>query len=94
MMQASVAGRYSPRSRLDKAPRRPPPAVEPRWPLLAIGVSTVGHVLVALGAAIPAVVGYNYFVGKLRHWATEMDNFALELANLAERRLVRAVKSL
>jgi biopolymer transport protein TolQ len=47
-----------------------------------------------LAAAIPAVVGYNYFVGKVRHWATEMDNFALELANLVERRLLRTVKSL
>ena len=32
--------------------------------------------------------------GKVRHWATEMDNFALELANLVERRLLRTVKSL
>ena len=47
-----------------------------------------------LAAAIPAVIGYNYFVAKVRHWATEMDNFALELANLVERRLVRTTKSL
>ncbi len=47
-----------------------------------------------LAAAIPAVIGYNYFVAKVRHWATEMDNFALELANLVERRLVRTMKSL
>ncbi len=47
-----------------------------------------------LVAAIPAVVAYNYFVAKVRHWATEMDNFALELANLLERRLLRTtVKS-
>ena len=45
-------------------------------------------------AAIPAVIGYNYFVGKVRHWATEMENFGLELANLIERRLVRTAKSL
>src|SRR5262249_61840964 len=45
-----------------------------------------------LAAAIPAVVGYNYFVGRVRHWTTEMDNFALELANLVERRLVRSTK--
>jgi len=47
-----------------------------------------------LAAAIPAVIGYNYFVAKVRHWATEMDNFALELANLVERRLLRTMKSL
>jgi biopolymer transport protein TolQ len=45
-----------------------------------------------LAAAIPAVIGYNYFVGRVRHWATEMENFALELANLVERRLVRSTK--
>jgi biopolymer transport protein TolQ len=47
-----------------------------------------------LAAAIPAVIGYNYFVNKVRHWATEMDNFALEIANMIERRLLRTVKSL
>jgi biopolymer transport protein TolQ len=45
-----------------------------------------------LGAAIPAVVGYNYFVGRVRHWITEMENFGLELTNLVERRLVRSAK--
>lgn len=65
---------------------------------LAIVAPGIAEALVAtaagLLAAIPAVVGYNYFVGKVRHWATEMDNFALELANLVERRLVRAAKPL
>lgn len=65
---------------------------------LAIVAPGIAEALVAtaagLLAAIPAVVGYNYFVGKVRHWATEMDNFALELANLVERRLVRAAKLL
>jgi hypothetical protein len=28
----------------------------------------------------------------VRHWATEMENFGLELANLVERRLVRSTK--
>jgi len=48
MMQASVAGRYSPHSRLDRMPRVPPSSEPPRWPLLAIGVSTIGHVLFAI----------------------------------------------
>jgi len=65
---------------------------------LAVVAPGIAEALIAtaagLAAAIPAVIGYNYFVGKVRHWATEMDNFALELANLIERRLLRTVKSL
>ena len=65
---------------------------------LAVVAPGISEALIAtaagLAAAIPAVVGYNYFVGKVRHWVTEMDNFALELANLLERRLLRTVKSL
>lgn len=63
---------------------------------LAVVAPGISGALVAtaagLAAAIPAVVGYNYFVGRVRHWATEMDNFALELTNLLERRLVRSAK--
>jgi len=63
---------------------------------LAVVAPGISGALVAtaagLAAAIPAVVGYNYFVGRMRHWTTEMDNFALELANLVERRLVRSTK--
>jgi len=64
---------------------------------LAVVAPGISEALVAtaagLLAAIPAVIGYNYFVGKVRHWTTEMDNFALELANLTERRLVRSSKA-
>lgn len=63
---------------------------------LAVVAPGISGALVAtaagLAAAIPAVVGYNYFVGRVRHWATEMEGFALELANLVERRLVRSAK--
>ena len=63
---------------------------------LAVVAPGISGALVAtaagLAAAIPAVIGYNYFVGRVRHWTTEMDNFALELANLIERRLVRSTK--
>jgi biopolymer transport protein TolQ len=63
---------------------------------LAVVAPGISGALVAtaagLAAAIPAVIGYNYFVGRVRHWATEMDNFALELTNLIERRLVRSTK--
>ena len=63
---------------------------------LAVVAPGISEALIAtaagLAAAIPAVIGYNYFVGRVRHWTTEMDNFALELANLIERRLVRSTK--
>jgi biopolymer transport protein TolQ len=63
---------------------------------LAVVAPGISGALVAtafgLAAAIPAVIGYNYFVGRVRHWATEMENFGLELANLVERRLVRSTK--
>lgn len=50
MTSASVAGRYPMRSRLDPAPRRQRPVVQPRsLPVAAIGVSCVGHALLALG---------------------------------------------
>jgi biopolymer transport protein TolQ len=38
-----------------------------------------------LAAAIPAVMGYNYFVNRVRHWATEMDGFMLDLLNVLSR---------
>jgi biopolymer transport protein TolQ len=63
---------------------------------LAVVAPGISGALVAtaagLGAAIPAVIGYNYLIGRVRHWVTEMDNFALELTNLVERRLVRSSK--
>jgi biopolymer transport protein TolQ len=38
-----------------------------------------------LGAAIPALVGYNYFANRLRGLRSAMEDFALEFLNLAER---------
>jgi biopolymer transport protein TolQ len=38
-----------------------------------------------LAAAIPALVGYNYFAARLRRLREKMDDFALEMLNLAER---------
>lgn len=38
-----------------------------------------------LFAAVPAVIGYNYFVQRLRVIAAEMDDFMLEFTNLIER---------
>ncbi len=38
-------------------------------------------------AAIPAVVAYNYFLGKIRILNSEMDNFSSEFLNIIERHL-------
>jgi biopolymer transport protein TolQ len=38
-----------------------------------------------LAAAIPAVIFYNYFMGKVREQRAGMEDFALEFINLAER---------
>lgn len=38
-----------------------------------------------LAAAIPALMGYNYFTHSLRQFRAEMDDFILDFLNLAER---------
>lgn len=38
-----------------------------------------------LGAAIPALIGYNHFAAQLRRTRSRMEDFVLELVNLAER---------
>jgi biopolymer transport protein TolQ len=38
-----------------------------------------------LVAAIPAVVAYNYFLGRIRTISSEMDNFSSEFLNIIER---------
>ena len=45
-----------------------------------------------LAAAIPAVIGYNYFVNRVRHWATEMDGFTLDLLNVLSRPLAKLAR--
>jgi len=40
---------------------------------------------IGLAAAIPAVIAYNHFAGRVRVLASEMDNFASEFLNIAER---------
>ena len=56
---------------------------------LAVVAPGISEALIAtaagLGAAIPAVIGYNYFVNRVKHWATEMDGFSLDLLNLLAR---------
>jgi biopolymer transport protein TolQ len=56
---------------------------------LAVVAPGISEALIAtaagLGAAIPAVIGYNYFVSRVKRWATEMDSFTLELLNQLSR---------
>jgi biopolymer transport protein TolQ len=44
-------------------------------------------VATALGliAAVPALMAYNYFLGKLKRWQTELDDYSLEFISLSER---------
>ena len=56
---------------------------------LAIVAPGISEALIAtaagLFAAIPAVYFYNHFTTKVKSFATEMDDFALEFLNIAER---------
>ena len=56
---------------------------------LAVVAPGIAEALIAtaagLAAAIPAVIFYNYLLGRINRVATEMDNFASELINIVER---------
>ena len=56
---------------------------------LAVVAPGISEALIAtaagLGAAIPAVIGYNYYVNRVKHWATEMEGFTLDLLNTLSR---------
>lgn len=56
---------------------------------LGVVAPGIAHALIAtaagLFAAIPAVYFYNYFTGRVKHFAGDMDDFSLEFLNIAER---------
>jgi biopolymer transport protein TolQ len=56
---------------------------------LAVVAPGIAEALIAtaagLAAAIPAVIFYNYFLGRLNLISNEMDNFSAELINIIER---------
>jgi biopolymer transport protein TolQ len=56
---------------------------------LAVVAPGISEALIAtacgLGAAIPAVIAYNYYVNRVKHWAAEMDGFSLDLLNVLAR---------
>ncbi|HSE93845.1 MAG TPA: protein TolQ [Methylomirabilota bacterium] len=64
---------------------------------LAVVAPGISEALIAtafgLGAAIPAVIGYNYFVSRVKHWAAEMDGFALDLLNVIARPAPKVARS-
>jgi biopolymer transport protein TolQ len=45
-----------------------------------------------LAVAIPGVIGYNYFLNRIKGAATRMDLFSLELLGTAERIIHRAAR--
>ena len=56
---------------------------------LAVVAPGISEALIAtaagLGAAIPAVMGYNFFVNRVKYWASEMEGFSLDLLNVFAR---------
>ena len=56
---------------------------------LAVVSTPIAEALIAtalgLFAAIPAVYFYNHFTSKVKTYASEMDDFALEFLNISER---------
>lgn len=64
---------------------------------LAVVAPGISEALVAtaagLGAAIPAVMAYNYFVNRVKHWANEMEGFTLDLLNLFSRPAPKSARS-
>jgi biopolymer transport protein TolQ len=63
---------------------------------LAVVAPGISEALIAtaagLAAAIPAVIGYNDFLNRVRHWATEMDGFILDLLNVLSRPVAKLAR--
>ncbi len=63
---------------------------------LAVVAPGISEALIAtaagLGAAIPAVMGYNFFVNRVKHWAVEIEGFALEFLNIVGRSLPKPAR--
>jgi len=63
---------------------------------LAVVAPGISEALIAtaagLAAAIPAVMGYNYYVNRVKYWASEMDGFLLDLVNAFARSAHKAAR--
>jgi len=64
---------------------------------LAVVAPGISEALIAtaagLGAAIPAVIAYNYYVNRVKHWATEIEGFMLDLLNTLSRPVPKVGRS-
>jgi biopolymer transport protein TolQ len=64
---------------------------------LAVVAPGISEALIAtaagLAAAIPSVIGYNYFSNQVRLLETEMNNFSSDFLNMLERDMVRRTGS-
>jgi biopolymer transport protein TolQ len=64
---------------------------------LAVVAPGISEALIAtafgLGAAIPAVIAYNYFVNRVKHWAAEMEGFTLDLLNALMRPVPKVART-
>ena len=60
---------------------------------IAVVAPGIAEALIAtaagLIAAVPAVIGYNYFVQRTKVFGTEMDNFTLDFLSLIEKNFVK-----
>ncbi len=60
---------------------------------LAVVAPGISEALIAtafgLAAAIPAVIGYNIFVGKIKALTSEMDTFSQDFLNIIQRSLLK-----
>lgn len=60
---------------------------------MAVVAPGIAEALIAtaagLAAAVPAVIGYNYFIHRVRVFGTEMDNFSLDFMSLIEKHFVK-----
>ncbi|MBL6974111.1 MAG: MotA/TolQ/ExbB proton channel family protein [Deltaproteobacteria bacterium] len=63
--------------------------IHPDRPILETVTPHIAQALVAtaigLLAAIPAVMAYNYFTGRIRNFTVEMDNFSIDFLNILKR---------
>ena len=60
---------------------------------IAVVAPGIAEALIAtaagLVAAVPAVIGYNYFIHRVRVFGTELDNFSLDFLSLIEKNFVK-----
>lgn len=63
---------------------------------IAVVAPGISEALIAtaagLFAAIPAVIGYNYFIHRVKINGTDMDNFSLDMLSLVDRIYIRRSK--